>query len=123
MTRTILLGLLGLALAAAVGFGVHLVTRSTIALPVVQLEPPRAPVATGPTSTDRTTEARISTEDVGTGRETTSGPVSTAGSPVTTTAVETEDNSGEGRGRGRGRSGGEGGGSDDSSGPGGGEDD
>ena len=49
--RTVLLGLLGLALAVAVGFGVHLITRGTISLPVVQLQqpppvPPRA--STGP---------------------------------------------------------------------------
>ena len=34
--RTVLLGLLGLALAVTVGLGVHLLTRSTISLPVVQ---------------------------------------------------------------------------------------
>ena len=44
LMRTVLLGLLGLALAVAVGLGVHLITRSTISLPVVQLEQP-PPVA------------------------------------------------------------------------------
>ncbi len=42
LMRTVALGLLGLALAVAVGFGVHLITRGTISLPVVQLEQPRA---------------------------------------------------------------------------------
>ena len=52
LMRTVLLGLLGLALAVAVGFGVHLVTRSTISLPVVQLEqPPLGAAATTVTTT------------------------------------------------------------------------
>ena len=44
--RTVLLGLLGLVLAVAVGFGVHLVTRDTISLPVVRLDAPPAPATT-----------------------------------------------------------------------------
>jgi hypothetical protein len=105
MTRTIVLGLLGLVLAVAVGFGVHLVTRSTIALPVVQLEPPRAPVTTAETTTERTT--------------TEGDEPATAGPPVSTEDRETETDDDSGRGRGRGRSGGDGGGGDNS-GPGGG---
>jgi uncharacterized membrane protein YgcG len=99
--RTALLGLLGLALAVAVGFGVHLVTRDTISLPVVQLEqPPAAPLQ--PTTTERTTT--VTTES------------------ATTTAeleTETETDDSSGRGRGRGRSGGDSGGN---SGSGGGDD-
>ena len=52
--RTVLLGLLGLVLAVAVGFGVHLITRGTISLPVVRLEP--APALAPPAAT--TTNAR-----------------------------------------------------------------
>jgi uncharacterized membrane protein YgcG len=118
VTRTVLLGLLGLVLAVAVGFGVHLVTRSTIALPVVQLEPPRAPATTA-TTTERTTSERTTTEDA---KET-----EPAGPPVSTedrereARTETDDDGSSGRGRGRGRSGGDSGG--DNSGPGGGGDD
>ena len=56
--RTVLLGLLGLVLAVAVGLGVHLVTRSTIALPVVQLEPAPAFAPPAATTTDETTTDR-----------------------------------------------------------------
>jgi hypothetical protein len=58
--RTGLLGLLGLVLAVAVGLGVHVLTRDTISLPVVQLEPapalaPRAATTTARrTTTERT---------------------------------------------------------------------
>jgi hypothetical protein len=69
--RTVVLGLLGLALAVAVGFGVHLITRGTISLPVVQLEQP-APSPPRSTTTQRTT-----------------------------TETGTDDSSGRGRGRGR----------------------
>ena len=51
--RTLLLGLLGLALAVAVGLGVHLITRSTISLPVVRLEP--APALAPPAATTKET--------------------------------------------------------------------
>ena len=94
--RTAALGLIGVVLAVAVGFGVHLITRDTISLPVVQLEQPRPlapPAATGgrTTTTGRTTTIETETE--------------TDSEPKT----ETEDNSGPGssgggRGRGRGRS-------------------
>ena len=78
--RTVLLGLLGLVLAVAVGFGVHLITRNTISLPVVRLEQPSpAPP-----------------------RVTTTQPA--------TTSRETETDDSSGRGRGRGRSGGDSGG-------------
>ena len=98
--RTVLLGLLGLAVAVAVGFGVHLITRGTISLPVVQLEqPPPSPARAA------TTQATTTQEEP-----------TTAGLP-TEPEIETEDSSG--RGRGRGRSGGDSGGN---SGPGG-EDD
>jgi hypothetical protein len=89
--RTVLLGLLGLVLAVAVGLGVHVVTRGTISLPVVQLEqggplaPPTTTTGEEPEPTGRrTTTAETGTED---GR-----------------TAETDD--GSGRGRGRGRSGG-----------------
>lgn len=78
--RTVLLGLVGLALAVAVGFGVHFVTRGTISLPVVRLEQPAPEPPRATTTTDRTTTA--------------------------TTEVETEDSSGRGRGRSGGDSGG-----------------
>ena len=101
--RTVLLGLLGLVLAVAVGFGVHLITRGTISLPVVQLEqPPPAPVRV--TTTERTTPATTEAE-------------TTITELPTEPEAETEDSSG--RGRGRGRSGGDSGGN---SGPGGGDD-
>jgi len=75
LMRTVVLGLLGLALAVAVGFGVHLITRGTISLPVVRLEQP-APAAPPAATTQSTTTA-------------------------TTEEVETDDSSGRGRSRGR----------------------
>ena len=51
--RTAALGLLGLVLAVVVGYGVHLITRGTISLPVVQLEQP-APLAPPAATTHRT---------------------------------------------------------------------
>ena len=99
--RTAALGLIGLVLAVAVGFGVHLITRDTISLPVVQLEQPRPlapPAATDGRTRRRTTATRPRRN--GTETETDSEP-----------KTETEDNSGSGSsgsGRGRGR-----GGSDD----------
>lgn len=91
--RTVLLGLLGLVLAVAVGLGVHVVTRGTISLPVVQLEQggPLAP----PTTTTTTGE-----EPEPTGRRTTTAETGTEDGRT----AETDD--GSGRGRGRGRSGG-----------------
>src|SRR5687768_13816207 len=96
--RTAALGLIGLVLAVAVGFGVHLITRDTISLPVVQLEQPgplAPPAATGGRTTTTTTGR---TPTIETETETDSEP-----------KTETEDNSGpgssgSGRGRGRGRS-------------------
>ncbi|HEX4930235.1 MAG TPA: hypothetical protein VFV62_05940 [Gaiellaceae bacterium] len=79
--RTVLLGFLGLVLAVAVGFCVHLVTRGTISLPVVRLEQP-APA----TTTQRTTTQRTTTE---TTTETTERR--------TTTETGTDDSSGRGR--------------------------
>ena len=79
--RTVALGLLGFALAVAVGFGVHLITRGTISLPVVRLEQPAPATTTQPTTTDAT--------ERGTSIET-----------------ETDDSSGRGRGRSGGDSGG-----------------
>jgi len=79
--RTVALGLLGLALAVAVGFGVHLITRATISLPVVRLEQPAPATTTQPTTTE-TTERGTSTD------------------------AETDDSSGRGRGRSGGDSGG-----------------
>ena len=56
--RTAALGLLGLVLAVAVGYGVHLITRETISLPVVQLEQPAPLAPPAATTTARTTTAR-----------------------------------------------------------------
>ncbi len=92
--KTVLVGMLGLMLAVAVGFGVHLITRDTISLPVVQLErPPAAPPTTpAPPTTEETSTGELETEpEAGT---------------------ETEDSSGRGRGRGRGGNSGQGGGDD-----------
>ena len=60
--RTVLLGLLGLALAVTVGLGVHLLTRSTISLPVVRLEPAPALAPPAATTKETTTTARTETE-------------------------------------------------------------
>ncbi|MGH3071826.1 MAG: hypothetical protein ACRDNB_06100 [Gaiellaceae bacterium] len=96
--RTVLLGLLGLVLAVTVGLGVHLLTRDTISLPVVRLEPPLEAPAT--TTRDGTTTSGTTEED----------------RTEVETGVSTDDDN---SGRGRGRSGGDGGGN---SGPGGGDD-
>jgi hypothetical protein len=79
----LVLGLLGLAAAIAIGIGVHLVTRDTIALPVVRLEQ-------GASLVPRTT---------GTATATRPGTTTTAG------ATTGDDESGRGRGRNRGRGG------------------
>lgn len=92
--RTVLLGLLGLVLAVAVGFGVHVVTRGTISLPVVQLER-GAPLAPSPATTE---------------------PATTGGATTETEAETETDDDGSGRGRGRGRSGGDSGGNSGSGG-------
>jgi hypothetical protein len=110
MTRTLLLGLLGIVLAVAVGFGVHLVTRETISLPVAKLEqaPTLAPPAAREQPPDTTTTATETTETETTETETTDTTSATTG--------EDSDGSGRGRGRGRGRGGNSGpggGGSDD----------
>ena len=82
MTRTLLLGALGLALAVTLGLGVHVLTRDTVARPVVRLEqgPALAPPAT--TTTVVTTTRATRTDE-----------------------PETDDDSGRGRGRNRGRGG------------------
>ena len=59
--RTAALGLLGLLLAVAVGYGVHLITRDTISLPVVQLEQPALLAPPAATSVARTTTAKTTT--------------------------------------------------------------
>ena len=84
MIRTLALGLLGVVAAIAIGLGIHLVTRDTIALPVVRLEQTTSLVPQ-PASTTTVTEPR---------------------STATTTGATTEDDeSGRGRGRNRGRGG------------------
>ena len=93
--RTVLLGLLGLALAVTVGLGVHLVTRSTISLPVVRLEP--APALAPPAAT---------TKETPTGRTENESVPRTEPQPTAGTGTETGDDN-SGRGRGRGRSGGD----------------
>ena len=60
--RTAALGLLGLVLAVVVGYGVHLITRGTISLPVVQLEQPAPLAPPAATTTARTTTAETETE-------------------------------------------------------------
>ena len=61
--RTAALGLLGLVLAVVVGYGVHLITRETISLPVVQLEQPAPLAPPAATSTARTTTAETESRD------------------------------------------------------------
>ena len=93
--RTVVLGILGLVLAVVVGYGVHLITRETISLPVVQLEQPAQLAPPAARSTARTTTAETETETTGTTTE--------------DRGTETDDNSGSGssgKGRGRGRGGG-----------------
>ena len=93
MTRTIVLGALGLALAVVLGLGVHVLTRDTVARPVVRLE--QGPALAPPVTTTTTSATTTTT--------------STARS-TTTDEAETEtddDDSGRGRGRGRGRGGGD----------------
>lgn len=100
--RTVLLGLLGLVLAVTVGLGVHLITRNTISLPVVQLEP--APALAPPAATTGETTERTETEP----RTETDAPPP----PPTGAATETDDSgSGGGHGRSGGDSGGRGSGS------------
>lgn len=84
MIRTLALGLLGVVAAIAIGVGIHLVTRDTIALPVVRLEQ-------GASLVPRPAGATTVTE-----------PRSTA---TTAEATTDEDESGRGRGRNRGRGG------------------
>ncbi len=119
LMRTVLLGLLGLVLAVTVGLGVHLVTRSTISLPVVQLEPAPALAPAAATTTVTTTTGEKTTERTETGDETESVAPAAPAPATSSQEVETEDD-GSGRGRGRGRSGGDG---EDNSGKGGGDDD
>jgi hypothetical protein len=91
MMRTASLGLLGL-LAVVVGYGVHLITRETISLPVVQLNQPAKLAPPAATSKVRTTTAETETE----------------GTTTEDRGTETDDNSGSGssgKGRGRGGSG------------------
>ncbi|HET9508084.1 MAG TPA: hypothetical protein VFO81_09070 [Gaiellaceae bacterium] len=93
MTRTIVLGALGLALAVVLGLGVHGLTRDTVARPVVRLE--QGPALAPPVTTTTTTATTTTTS---TARSTTTGEAET----------ETDDDdSGRGRGRGRGRGGGD----------------
>jgi hypothetical protein len=103
MTRVLALGFLGLVLAVAVGLGIHVLTRETIALPVVRLEQGAslAPAAA------RAPQAPPITTRTGTTTGTTNGATTTTGS---TDERADEDNSGpgsnnSGQGRGRGRGG------------------
>lgn len=108
MIRTILLGLGGLLAAIAIGVGIHLVTRDTIALPVVRLD---GGASLAPPTTDTRIVPAPATTRSSTSRTTTD---TTAPTPPTTddrsSSSTGEDNSGSGssnsgRGRGRGRSG------------------
>jgi hypothetical protein len=122
--QLLLLGALGVVLAVATGLAVHLLTRETIALPVVKLDTddglaPAAARAETTTARARTTTARQTT--VTTRGATTAGASTTrAATGGAKTLPETDedgneqttdnsgpgsDNSGRGRGRGRGRGG------------------
>jgi hypothetical protein len=90
VTRTLLLGALGLAFAVALGLGVHVLTRDTVARPVVRLEQGPALAPPGTTATVVTTTRTTRTDEPETD---------------TTTGTETDDGSGRGRGRNRGRGG------------------
>lgn len=90
VTRTLVLGALGLALAVVLGLGVHLLTRDTVARPVVRLE--QGPALAPPVTTTTTTVAS-------TARSTTIDEAETE--------TDDDDDSGRGRGRGRGRGGGD----------------
>jgi len=95
--RAVLLGILGFVVAVAVGFGIHALTRETIALPVVQLEQGAslAPLA-----------ARAQARPVTTSTTTTTLRATTTRTGSTEDRTETEDSgSGRGRGRNRGRGG------------------
>jgi cytoskeletal protein RodZ len=94
--RLLGLVLLGLLMAALLGTGTHLITRDTIALPSVRLEPEEtlAPQEAQDTRGTTTATARTTTT---TTRDTTTQPATTTTSPDETT-TEAED----GRGRGRG---------------------
>ncbi|MDX6398839.1 MAG: hypothetical protein QOJ43_2247 [Gaiellaceae bacterium] len=89
MMRTIVLGSLGLVLAVAVGLGVHLITRATISLPVVRLDPAAEQLAPPAAAT---TAKRTTTQETETAATTTGGG---------DTGIATNDDSGKGRGRGR----------------------
>ncbi len=93
MTKVLALGFVGLVLAVAVGFGIHALTRETIALPVIRLEQGASlapPAARTPQAPSATTGAATTTGSAG-DRADEDG--SGSGS------------SGSGRGRGRGRGG------------------
>lgn len=121
MKQLFLFGVLGVVLAVATGLGVHLLTRETIALPVVKLErgdglAPAAARADATTARARTTTARRSTATTSTRASTRRTTVPEA--PALPTTVDSPgpgenagpgENSGSGsedsgRGRGRGRS-------------------
>lgn len=116
MTRMLALGFLGLALAVMVGLGIHVVTRETIALPVVRLEQGAslAPAAARAPQLPRTTTTGATTTSTATTGTTTTGTTMAGGTTATgsTDTRADEDNSGpgssnsgSGRGRGRGRGG------------------
>ena len=93
LMRTAALGLLGLLLAVAVGYGVHLITRETISLPVVQLEQP-APARSACRDERRTHDDR----------QTTTAKTDDHGTTTEDRGTQTDDNSGSGSsGKGRGR--------------------
>jgi hypothetical protein len=94
--RVVVLGLVGIAIAAALGLTAHLIARDTVGLSATRLEagtPLAPPEAQSETRAVRTTTRRTTTTTEQ--RRTTTGE---------------DDDDGRGRGRGRGR------GSDDSSG-------
>ena len=123
MKQLLLLGALGLVLAVATGLAVHLLTRETIALPVVKLETgdglapaaarERTTSAPARTTTPRqttvttngATETRTTTTRASTGESRTLPGTDDGNDEETDNSGRGSDSSGPGRGRGRGRGG------------------
>lgn len=105
MRGAVLLALIGVLLAAMLGYAAHVVAQDTIALPAVSLDS-RRPLA--PDAARPRTEPRVETQprtqpEVETTRTDNSGPGSSSSGPGS--GGSDDDDSGQGRGRGRGRGG------------------
>jgi hypothetical protein len=95
----VLLALVGVLLAASIGFAAYFASRDSVGLPVTKLEPKPRDLA--PTAARRTTPARTTSTAAATSTESHGG-------------TTTDDHSGRGRGgSGSGSGSGHGGGSDD----------